>query len=111
MRIQVRYGVFETNSSMSQTLIIISKKEYEEFFRREDDENWLWNSDEDKWVPKEEVISNFDPDRLKYFDFEDNFPYPYSKSAFDEEMEYEEKEYTTEHGDEIIVFAGARADY
>ena len=50
MKKQIRASVFETNSSMSHTLQMMSKKDYEEFMKYEEDEGWAWSFWYDKWV-------------------------------------------------------------
>lgn len=40
MKKQIRFSVYETNSSLSHSLQMMSKKDYEEFMKHEEDDNW-----------------------------------------------------------------------
>lgn len=95
MKKQIRYRVFETNSSMSHSLQMMSKKEYEEFMEHEEDEDWAWCSCYNKWVRK------------------DSKDYEYGccwDSFYNEEADYETKEFTTEHGDVVVAISMACED-
>ena len=112
MKKNIRWGLFETNSSMSISLYIMSEKEYEAFLEHEKDDDWVWNSDVEQWMTKEDMISTINPDIVEYYDFDtDDLPYPYSRSAFGGGVEYETKEYVTEHGDKVVAISGACIDY
>jgi len=92
MKKQIRFGVFETNSSSVNTLMIMSAKEYKDFMEKWDDPDWFWDRYEDRWV--------YYKDRL-------NEEYRYSVNPCETDYwNYYEKEtatYTTEHGDEIVA--------
>lgn len=118
----IRRSVFETNSSSTHSITIVSKKDYENWEK----ENLFINTDswaslsENKnktFVTKEEAIeiltnSKYPPDEdlnsLNEEDFlevlrDNGFK---TKERYDDEMEYEkfEKEYTSESGDIIVAF-------
>ncbi len=91
MKKQIRLGVFETNSSSVNTLMIMSAKEYKNFMEKWDDPDWFWDSYEDCWV---------------YYKDKLNDRYRYSPNPCETEWSYFEKEtatYITEHGDEIVA--------
>ena len=92
MKRQIRFGVFETNSSSVNTLMIMSAKEYEDFMKKWYDQDWVWDRYADCWVYYE--------DRL-------NDEYRYSPNpCVTSDWNYYDKEtatYTTEHGDEIVA--------
>lgn len=93
MKRQIRLGVFETNSSSVNTLMIMSAKEYKDFMDKWDDPDWFWDNYEDCWVYYE--------DRL-------NDTYRYSPNPCESEWNHYEKEtatYITEHGDEIVAIS------
>ena len=130
MKRQIRRKVFETNSSSVHTLTICSKKEYEAWKRGEllydrwsetlvspnkltdgqkndaareyestrDDFKKYWNelnsSVKEKWYIKYAVDHDLiDRDLQTYFEYEDD--YDYEKYV---------KQYTTESGDDIVIF-------
>ena len=130
MKRQIRRKVFETNSSSVHTLTICSKKEYEAWKRGEllydrwsetlvspikltdgqkndaareyestrDDFKKYWNelnsSAKEKWYIKYAVDHDLiDRDLQTYFEYEDD--YDYEKYV---------KQYTTESGDDIVIF-------
>lgn len=82
---QIRLGVFETNSSSVHTLVIVSKEEFEKFYRGE----LFYDSYKDEFVttpPEDEY------DDVKTYE------------TFFGDMEEFEERYTTKSGDEIVVF-------
>lgn len=107
--IKIRRGVFETNSSSVHAMVICSK---ENFKKLENGELYIdiWR---DKIVTREEVIkevSKYVPEEnLRAMD-EDEFQRVVSDNGFQdydhwgEYLSHFEEEYTTEHGDEIVVF-------
>ena len=95
MKKQVRASVFETNSSMSHTLQMMSKKDYEEFMRYEEDEDWAWSFWYDKWVRVDS----------------DEYDEDCDGSYFDEEADYNIEEFTTEHGDVVVAISKAKEGY
>lgn len=101
MKKNIRYGVWETNSSLSHSLMIISKDEYDTLMKMCEDDNYKWDIEEEKWVSIEE-INNTDDDRDKW---------RYRDSYFDEYGDYEIKMFTTEHGDKVVGISYACEDY
>ena len=95
MKKQIRASVFETNSSMSHTLQMMSKKDYEEFMKHEEDEDWAWSFWHDKWV------------RVNSDEYDEDC----DGSYFDEEADYNIEEFTTEHGDVVVAISKAKEDY
>jgi hypothetical protein len=99
---QIRIGTFETNSSSTHTLVIVSKKEFEKWKSGElllDDEKLKTKEqvekDHSESIKKwhdgdiEELISE---ERMTYSDF------------FDRDMETFEQVHKTPSGDEIVAF-------
>lgn len=86
MKRQIRRCIFETNSSMSNTLLLMSEKEYEEFEERFDDDNYVWDYENNKFIHLE--------DREE--DGEYSFGNPF------EDKEESVRTYTTEHGDVVV---------
>lgn len=101
MKKNIRYSVWETNSSLSHSLIIMSKDEYDTLMKMSEDDNYKWDTWDEKWVAAEKastVDGNWDEWR-------------YRNSYFDEEAEYEVKLYTTEHGDKVVGISYAKEEY
>lgn len=96
MKKQIRYGVFETNSSMSHALTIMSKADYNDLLKKDASDDWAWCSCYNKWVRK-------DSEDYEYGCCWDSF--------YDEEADYETKEFTTEHGDVVVAISRAKEDY
>ena len=91
MKISVRPSVFETNSSSTHCLVIVSKTEWEKFKNGQ----LLFDNYNDELVPNTISRTNgADEGQLYTFD------------QFFSELEYETFEYshTTDSGDEIIAF-------
>lgn len=99
MKKQVRYRVWETNSSLSHSLTIMSEQEYKKLLEKCDDDRYVWDAEEEKWVNVEQV----EEDNLGKF--------PYRESYFDEWGDYEIKLFTTEHGDKVVGISYACEDY
>ena len=87
----IRYGVFETNSSSTHSLIICTNEEY------------------NKWIDGEMVLDRYAdaivPIPIKNEFEEDDWRYV-KYSEFDDKISMEtfDYDYTTEHGDKIHVF-------
>lgn len=101
MKKNIRYGVWETNSSLSHSLMIVSKDEYDTLMKMCEDDNYKWDIEEEKWVSIEE-INNTDGDWNERC---------YRDSYFDEYGDYEIKMFTTEHGDKVVGISYACEDY
>lgn len=125
--IQVRQGVFETNSSSTHSITIVPKDEFEKWKRgevyfndsggRPEDMMWLTKeqvvkmAEEDKWFPSDgidwddidEEVNRTLSDELEiytvdtYLDCDDYNTYV--------------KPYTTESGDEIVIFGMYGCNY
>lgn len=115
--IQVRKSIFETNSSSTHSLTICSKEDYDKLCREE-----LFITDSDEIVGYDYIQKCF------YDKCEDKGSYTNCKDCLedygihecklcqddyiktlddyfeDEYLEVFEEQYTTEHGDEIVVF-------
>jgi len=118
----IRRSVFETNSSSTHSITIVSKEEYENWekenlFINTDSWNSFSKNKDKTFVTKEEAIeiltnSRYPPNEdLNTLDeesllevLEDNgFQ---TKERYDDEMEYEtfEQEYISKSGDNIVAF-------
>lgn len=104
MKKNIRYSVWETNSSLSHSLIIMSKQEYDKLIAMSEDDNYKWDTWDEKWVTAEnaEKTSIVDDDWNEW---------RYRDSYFNEYGEYEVKTFTTEHGDQVVGISYASEDY
>lgn len=99
---QIRIGTFETNSSSTHTLVIVSKEQFE---------NWkkgLLFLDDKKLKTKEEIEKDHSESIAKYHDgdiedlmSEERMTYD---DFFDRDMETFEQTHKTPSGDEIVAF-------
>ena len=94
MKRQIRYNVFETNSSMCHSLQLMTKADYDEFIRKDESDEWVWSRWRKKWV---KVNS-------------DEYDEDCTNSYFDEEADYEIKEFTTPSGDIVVGISYAKED-
>ena len=101
MKKNIRYSVWETNSSLSHSLMIMSEKEYRKLVEMCNDDNYKWDRCDEKWVH----ITDLTEEQLEEEDWR------YRDDYFDEEAEYEVKFYTTEHGDKVVGISYAKEDY
>ena len=93
MKEQIRLGVWETNSSSVNTLMIMSAEEYKDFMDKWNSNDWVWDRYGGAWVHVDDKE-------------EDSDEYTYSPNPCENEWSYFEKEtqtYTTKHGDEIVA--------
>lgn len=87
MKIQIRRGVFETNSSSVHSLTICSKEEY------------------DKWKKGELLFDKYNETFVEATeDNEDDDVYTYSEYQNSIDNETFRDTYTTKSGDEIVAF-------
>lgn len=128
--LQVRHGVFETNSSSTHSITLCKKSEYDAWVKGEvylNDGWWgkeLENKDK-KFLTKEEAIKlitdsgHYEDTDLYSLDKEELSEIFYEEEIYDTEMydnmceyyeQYEEK-YTTDSGDVIIAFGYFGNDY
>ena len=94
MKRQIRYNVFETNSSMCHSLQLMTKADYDEFIGKDESDEWVWSRWRKKWV---KVNS-------------DEYDEDCTNSYFDEEADYEIKEFTTPSGDIVVGISYAKED-
>lgn len=87
MKIQVRQGTFETNSSSVHVLVMCSGLEYAKFKKGD----FVYDTYRDELIPKE--LKKDDSDRYQSYD---EFFDSYCESFLDR--------YTTESGDEVVAF-------
>lgn len=112
----IRLGVFETNSSSTHTMVIMSEKEYDKW-RKGELLKYRW---EDKFITKEEndeiikklvedyakeysiPVEDVDIDDLKY-KYDDDIAYTFEE--YDDRMDLESdiEEYTTKNGEKLII--------
>lgn len=133
--IQIRYGIFETNSSSTHSLYFANDKEWNEFYNGQtllnvcngnfiswedaikdvieaEKENVynppFWNEDEKKQYSEEEFRALSQEEQYK------GWLRYYDYRTYDDmgiEREFYKEEYTTEHGDHIHVFGEFGHDY
>lgn len=101
MKKNIRYSVWETNSSLSHSLVIMSKDEYDTLMKMSEDDNYKWDTWDKKWVTAEKASAVDD-------DWDE---WRYRNSYFNEYGEYEVKTFTTEHGDQVVGISYASEDY
>lgn len=95
MKKQIRCNVFETNSSMSHTLQMMSKADYNKFNEHEEDDEWAYCRCFNKWVRKDS--DEYDEDCC-------------CDTFYDEYADYAIEEFTTEHGDVVVAISMACED-
>ena len=117
MKKQIRTGVFETNSSSTHTLTICTKKEFDDWRAGKVVYN-KWGEDFEPVPaePTEEELEEFYPGYKDLNpDEKEDVGYDWKKEMHpdllsyddwgkDEYLESYQESYTTEHGDEIVVF-------
>ena len=116
MKVQIRQGVFETNSSSTHAISICSKTEWEDF----EQGKMYYNIEEDRFLPKEEAEQRNAEIRKHYeakgWDFEDyaedfwmdsNAYYDYLSNTCYEEF----RETKTVGGVEVVAFGYYGHDY
>ena len=94
MKRQIRFGVWETNSSSVNTLTIMSEKEYEDYM-------YKWNSDEYLW-------DDYNKEFVNVKDIKKYNSHRFFSNPCETPYNYFEKEiatYTTEHGDKVIAIS------
>lgn len=112
----IRLGVFETNSSSTHTMVIMSEEEYDKW-KKGELLKYRW---EDKFITKEEndeiikrlvedyakeyniPVEDVDIDDLKY-EYDDDIAYTFEE--YDDRMDLESdiEEYTTKSGEKLII--------
>lgn len=60
MKTQIRYKTFETNSSSQHTLTLMLKEDYlkqeQEIDKKRYDPDWFWDTWDNKWISKDDII-------------------------------------------------------
>ena len=97
MKKQIRFGVFETNSSTTHTLTICTKEEFEKWQNGE----LLFDYYKDKLVEKPQDWEEDSRGELR----------TYGEWYEDEYLETYEEKYTSPSGDEIVIFGKYGNDY
>lgn len=111
----IRLGVFETNSSSTHTMVIMSEEEYDKW-KKGELLKYRW---EDKFITKEEndeIIKRLVEDYAKEYNIPvedvdvDDLKYEYDDIAYtfeeyDDRMDLESdiEEYTTKNGEKLII--------
>lgn len=109
--INIRKGVFETNSSSTHSLTICSAEEYDKFIKGE----YYYDEFNDVFLTKEEVNRKFNEYLNDYEDeigtdkaelFKDflQYKYIYKYESFGEGYEDLYTSYTTKNGDRVVAF-------
>lgn len=113
--IQVRLGMFETNSSSTHSLIITTREEYDKLLSGE----YLIDRCSEKIVPRAEAVKEIEENWPTWHeDLKGMFEEPTIEDAFREDSDFDtlehymnddylesyEEEYTTPSGDRIVVF-------
>ncbi len=122
--LQVRQGVFETNSSSTHSITIVPQSEFNEWKNGDTyfNDGWWYNSTnlikDNTFITKDEAISlvmtsDYLPESNPYEMSEEELDelfadeysiYSYEKFLYDSYLESYVKHYTTEHGDNIVAF-------
>ena len=87
--IQIRHGVFETNSSSTHSICIFTQEEYDKWMRCE----MIYDQYAEKIVPIDEDVNN---NRYRYK--------TYNAYCNDYTLEGYEEKFTTPSGDKMVVF-------
>ena len=101
MKLQIRRGVFETNSSSVHSLTMCSGEEYRRWKRGE----LYYDRESESFHTPEEVKKLLKVESLEGVDLEDNGIYT-EETFFDwyYGFEYFCEEYTTKSGEEVVCF-------
>jgi len=91
MKLQIRTGLFETNSSSTHSLVMCMKKDWNAFRRG--------NRVYDRWDEKLININEMDPE-----DAEEERYATYGEFKDDKYLEYFEDEFTTPSGETVVAF-------
>lgn len=95
MKKQIRFGVWETNSSSVNTLTVMTAEEYDDMMKNKwDSDDWLWDIENEEWVERSTLK---DEDLDEYWYVEN----PCERG--DRYFDIETTRYTTKHGDEIVA--------
>jgi len=102
---KVRFGVFETNSSSTHTLTIVPKRHFQAWKRGE----LFFNKENDKLESEEALENYFNKEVDKRYcetfeDYKEEYLETYEKWYNDYGLETYVEDYTTEGGEELVVF-------
>lgn len=92
MKRQIRFGVWETNSSNTNTLTIMTAEEYADYMKKWDSEDWFWDFEEEKWVSSSDVDS-----------CDDGYRFGENPCDCDACLDVEVADYITKHGDKVYA--------
>ena len=101
MKKSIRIGVFETNSSSTHSLCIVSQEDYNKWKKGE----LIFDRNNETLITIDEMQSHKND---RYFDEDD---YQTKESYFDNNLEEYEERYTTKSGDNIVVFGKYGCEY
>ena len=104
MKRQVRFGVWESNSSSTHSLTMVSNEEYEKWKNGEYYMNW-----DDTLVSMEDIEKEFEKEKDGYKtieDFMESNDYNSYDDWWDSKQDYEtfEKTYKTKSGESVVAF-------
>ena len=99
MRKQIRFGMFETNSSSVHSLTIVNKEEFEKFKRGE----LVWDKYNDELVEAHKNIVKDEDSDEEDDDYEEGQYQDYNHLG-GRYYETFTKSYKTKNGDEIVAF-------
>ena len=119
MKLNIRYGLFETNSSSTHSLIICTTEEYDKLYKNE---LYLYYDFGWKLITAAEIDNIIGPDyanwRLLEADEQyeiladhDIFSYDNWVERYNDCLENFEQHYTTPKGEEIVAFGAYGNDY
>ena len=126
--IQVRNGVFETNSSSTHSMVICPNSEFDKWKSGGLwlDTGWYESNVDSQFLTKEQAIrlaenSDFPPEvnlrEVSNDDLDWHLAYDYGVYSYEkyfdvnDSLECYEEPYTTQHGDDIMVFGFYGYDY
>lgn len=92
MKRQIRFGVWETNSSNTNTLTIMTAEEYADYMKKWDSEDWFWDFESEEWVSSSDVDWH-----------DDRYELGENPCDCDACLDLEVADYTTKHGDKVYA--------
>lgn len=104
MKRQVRFGVWESNSSSTHSLTMVSKEEYEKW------ENGEYYMCDGYLVSYEEIVKEYEDKKFEYEtieDFMNDYSYYNFNDWWDRKEEYYEifsRTYKTKSGESVVAF-------
>ena len=112
--LQVRQGVFETNSSSTHSITIVSQSDFDKWkngdvYLNEEDNTFITKDEAislvmtSYYLPDGNLYEMSDEELDKLFAYEYCI-YSYGKFLYGNHLETYEEHYTTEHGDDVVAF-------